>query len=82
MLQYRPTELHVEFHWLTPPFWFQGLQIMTCHGVSLRKSMGIYIFPVLRIFDICGNSQERNSAHNKWLVADNSDIHYTSLHFL
>jgi hypothetical protein len=53
------TELRAQFHWLAPTFWPQGLQIKASHGVSLRKSTGIYKFPVLRVFDIRGDSQER-----------------------
>jgi hypothetical protein len=39
---------------------FRGLQITAFHGASVRKSMGIYTFPVLRIFDMRGYLRDRN----------------------
>jgi hypothetical protein len=46
------------FHWLAPPFWLWGLQIKVSHGVSLKKSMGM--FPVLCIFYIQWNPNLRD----------------------
>jgi hypothetical protein len=46
----RPSELRAQFHWLAPPFWLRGLQIKASHGVSLRKSIYIYIYIHTRWF--------------------------------
>jgi hypothetical protein len=64
------------FHWLALPFWLRALQIKASHGASLRKYTGIYTFPVLRVLNIRGDSQERDPAYNE------SHLHSVYMSFL
>lgn len=47
------------FHWLSRPFWLRRPQIRAFHCVSFRKSTGIICFPVLCVFQMLVDMQDR-----------------------
>jgi hypothetical protein len=65
-------EAVAQAHWVAravsltrPPFWLRGIQIKASHGLSLRKSTGIYTFPILRVLDIRGIRRNSTPAYNE-----------------